>query len=160
MIKGIGVSGGVGIGKILLVEEHSLEYTPTQVTDTEAETKRMHDAVEVFCKNTEEQAAALKVTAGEKEAEIMLGHLSIVNDPFLLGEVDKLIAGGQCAESAFESMCDMFIQIFSAADDDVTKQRAADVRDVKTGVLSILLGVTQVKLSEAPAGTVLCAKEL
>lgn len=160
MIKGIGVSGGVGIGKILLVEEHSLEYTPAQVTDTEAETKRMNDAVEVFCKNTEEQAAALKVTAGEKEAEIMLGHLSIVNDPFLLGEVDKLIAGGQCAESAFESMCDMFIQIFSAADDDVTKQRAADVRDVKTGVLSILLGVTQVKLSEAPAGTVLCAKEL
>ena len=160
MIKGIGVSGGVGIGKVLLVEEHSLEYTPTQVTDVEAEIKRMHDAVDVFCENTKVQADALRVTAGEKEAEIMLGHLTIVNDPFLIGEVDKLITAGQCAESAFETMSDMFIQIFSSADDDVTKQRAADVRDVKTGVLSVLLGVSQVKLSEAPAGTVLCAKEL
>ena len=160
MIKGIGVSGGIGIGKVFLVEEHSLEYTPVQVTDTEAEKERLHDAVEVFCEDTKKQAEALRVTAGEKEAEIMLGHLSIVNDPFLLGEVDKLIAGGQCAESAFESMCDMFIQVFSSADDDMTKQRAADVRDVKTGVISILLGVSQVKLSEVPAGTVLCAKEL
>ncbi len=160
MIKGIGVSGGVGIGKILLIEEHSLTYTPVTVTDTEAETQRFREAVEKFCENTIQQAEALKVSAGEKEAEIMLGHISIVKDPFLLGEVDKLIAGGQCAEAAFESMCDMFISIFSAADDDVTKQRAADVRDVKSGVLSILLGISEVKISDAPKGTVLCAKEL
>ena len=90
----------------------------------------------------------------------MLGHIGIVKDPFLLGEVEKLIQGGQCAEAAFESMCDMFIQIFSAADDDVTKQRAADVRDVKSGVVSILLGIEEVKISDAPPGTVLFAKEL
>ena len=102
----------------------------------------------------------MKKTVGEKEAEIMLGHISLVQDPFLLGEVDKLIDGGQCAEAAFESMCDMFIQIFSSADDDVTKQRAADVRDVKAGVLGLLLGINEIKLSEAPAGTVICVKEL
>lgn len=160
MLKGIGVSGGIGIGSVLLIEEHSLTYTPKQVTDTEAEKKRFNDAVEVFCDNTEKQAEALKTSAGAKEAEIMMGHISIVKDPFLLGEVEKLITGGQCAEAAFESMCDMFIQIFSAADDDVTKQRAADVRDVKSGVLSVLLGISEVKLSDAPPGTVLCAKEL
>ncbi len=159
-MKGIGVSGGIGIGKILLVEEHSLEYTPKQVSDTAAEKARFADAVEQFCANTREQAEALKKTAGEKEAEIMLGHISLVQDPFLLGEVDKLIGGGQCAEASFETMCDMFIQIFSAADDDVTKQRAADVRDVKTGVLSILLGIKEVKLSDVPEGTIICVKEL
>lgn len=160
MLKGIGVSSGIGIGKVLLIEEHSLTYTPKQVTDTEAEKKRFNDAVELFCENTEKQAETLKVSAGAKEAEIMRGHISIVKDPFLLGEVEKLIDGGQCAEAAFETMCDMFIQIFSAADDDVTKQRAADVRDVKSGVLSILLGITEVRLSDAPPETVLCAKEL
>ena len=159
-MKGIGVSGGIGIGKVLRIEEHSLTYTPYTVTDTAAETTRFHEAVEKFCDNTAQQAEALKVSAGEKEAEIMLGHISIVKDPFLLGEVDKLIGGGQCAEASFESMCDMFISIFAAAEDDVTRQRAADVRDVKTGVLSILLGINEVKISEAPAGTVLCAAEL
>ena len=159
-MKGTGVSAGIGIGKILLIEEHSLEYTPKQVDDAQAEKKRFKDAIDVFCKNTEAQAETMKKTVGEKEAEIMLGHISLVQDPFLLGEVDKLIDGGQCAEAAFESMCDMFIQIFSSADDDVTKQRAADVRDVKAGVLGLLLGINEIKLSEAPAGTVICVKEL
>ncbi len=160
MIKGIGVSAGIGIGKVLLVEEHSLEYTPKAVENAAEEIKRFNSAVDKFCENTEKQAEALKVSAGAKEAEIMLGHIGIVKDPFLLGEVEKLIQGGQCAEAAFESMCDMFIQIFSAADDDVTKQRAADVRDVKSGVVSILLGIEEVKISDAPPGTVLFAKEL
>ena len=105
MLKGMGVSAGVGIGKVLLIEEHSLEYTPRELTDTAAESKRFHEAVEQFCENTEKQAEALKTSAGEKEAEIMMGHISIVKDPFLLGEVDKQIEGGQCAESAFEGMC-------------------------------------------------------
>ncbi len=160
MMKGIGVSAGIGIGRILRIEEHSLEYTPQQVTDKDAEIKRFHDAVDAFCMNTEAQAEALRKSAGENEAKIMLGHISIVQDPFLLGEVDKLIEGGQCAEASFESMCDMFIQIFSAAEDEVTKQRAADVRDVKAGVLSILLGINEVRLSDVPSGTIICVREL
>ena len=160
MIKGIGVSAGVGIGRILLVEEHSLEYTPHEVKDTEAEQARFNGAVETFCRNTEAQAEALKASAGAKEAEIMLGHISIVQDPYLIGEVEKKIAGGTCAEAAFEEMCDMFIQVFSASGDDMTMQRAADVRDVKAGVLGLLLGVSDVKLSDAPPSTILCAKEL
>ena len=159
-MKGIGVSAGIGIGKILLVEEHSVEYTPKQVEDAGAEKARFKDAVGQFCENTRVQAEALRKSAGDKEAEIMLGHISIVQDPFLLGEVDKLIDGGQCAESAFDTMCEMFISIFSAAEDDMTRQRAADVRDVRTGVLSVLLGINEVKLSDVPAGTVICVKEL
>lgn len=159
-MKGIGVSAGIGIGKILLVEEHSVEYTPKQVEDAGAEKARFKDAVEQFCENTRVQADALRKSAGDKEAEIMLGHISIVQDPFLLGEVDKLIDGGQCAESAFDTMCEMFISIFSAAEDDMTRQRAADVRDVRTGVLSVMLGITEIKLSDVPAGTVICVKEL
>ena len=160
MIKGTGVSVGIGIGNIMRVEEHYLEYTPKQVTDTDREIKRFHDATDVFCKNTEIQADILKSSVGADESEIMLGHITIAKDPFLIDEVDKLIKTGQCAEAAFESMCDMFIQIFSAAEDDITRQRAADVRDVKSGVLGILLGINEVVLSNVPSNTVICVKEL
>lgn len=160
MLNGIAVSSGIGIGKVFLIEEHSLEYTQKTVTDIEAETKRFHDAVTVFCENTEKQAEELKASVGEKEAEIMLGHISIIKDPYLLGEIEKLISGGQCAESAFESMCDMFISMFSSTDDEVTKQRATDVRDVKAGVLKILLGIDDTPISEVPRGTILVTKEL
>ena len=160
MLKGIGASEGYGIGKVMVIEEHSLEYTPRTVTDTEAEVKRYKDAVDTFVAQTMEQAEALKVSAGEKEAEIMMGHAAIIMDPFMGGEIEKLVSAGTCAEAAVEQMCDMFINIFSAADDDLTKQRAADVKDIKTAMLSILLGIKEVKISDAPAGTVLVAKEV
>ena len=142
MLHGTAASEGIGIGKVMLIEEHSLEYTPRTVTDTEAESQRFKAAVDAFCYNTEKQAENLRSSAGEKEAEILAGHIQIIKDPYLSGEIEKLIADGQCAESALEHMCDMFIAMFSAADDELTKQRAADVRDIKSGVLGILLLVT------------------
>lgn len=160
MLHGTAASEGIGIGKVMLIEEHSLEYTPRTVTDTEAESQRFKAAVDAFCYNTEKQAENLRSSAGEKEAEILAGHIQIIKDPYLSGEIEKLIADGQCAEFALEHMCDMFIAMFSAADDELTKQRAADVRDIKSGVLGILLGVNEIKVSDAPKGTVLVAREL
>lgn len=160
MLNGIPASDGIGIGNVLIIEEHSLEYTPKTVEDTDAETERFRNAVDEFCKNTMEQADNLRKSTGDKEAEILEGHIAIIKDPYLCGEIEKQISDGQCAESALEYMCDMFISMFSAADDELTKQRATDVRDIKTGVLSILLGVQEVNINSAPSGTVLVAKEL
>ena len=160
MLKGVAASDGIGIGNVLLIEETSLEYTPHAVEDTAAETRRFHEAVEVFVKNTEKQAENLTKTAGEKEAKIMLGHISMIKDPYMQGEIEKQIQGGSCAEAALENMCDMFIGVFSAAEDDFTRQRAADVRDVKAGMLAILLGVNVVDLTAAAPGTIIVAREL
>lgn len=160
MLKGTAASEGIGIGRVMIIEEHSLEYTPKAVTDIDAESLRYKNAVELFCGNTTVQAEMLRKSTGEKEAEILEGHIQIIKDPYLNGEIEKLIAEGQCAESALEHMCDMFIAMFSAADDELTQQRAADVRDIKKGVLSILLGIKEVKVSSAPKGTVIVAKEL
>ncbi len=160
MLYGIAASEGIGIGRVMLIEEHSLEYTPKTITDTEAESQRYKNAVETFCDNTKAQAENLRSSAGEKEAEILEGHIQIIKDPYLSGEIEKLISDGQCAEAALEHMCDMFIAMFSAADDELTQQRAADVKDIKSGILSILLGIKEVKISAAPKGTIIVAKEL
>lgn len=160
MLYGTAASDGIGIGRVMLVEEHSLEYTPKTVIDTEAELQRFKNAVALFCDNTEAQAENLRTTAGEKEAEILEGHIQMIRDPYLSGEIEKLINEGQCAESALEHMCDMFITMFSSTDDELTQQRAADVKDIKIGVLNILLGKNEVKISAAPKGTVIVAREL
>lgn len=160
MLKGTPASDGIGIGRVLLIEEHSLEYTERTVEDTDAELNRLREAIAQFCENTRLQTEVLRQSAGDKEAEILEGHIQMISDPYLCGEIEKLIIEGKCAESALEYMCDMFIAMFSATDDELTKQRAADVRDIKSGVLSILLGVKEVKISDAPKGTVLVAKEL
>lgn len=160
MLNGTAASDGIGIGRVMLIEETSLEYTPKAVTDPDEESKRFRNAVKIFCDNTKAQADALRESTGDKEAEILEGHIQMISDPYLSSEIEKLISDGQCAESALEHMCDMFITMFTATDDELTQQRAADVRDVKTGVLSILLGVKEMKISAAPKGTVIVAKEL
>jgi len=160
MLKGIGASEGYGIGKIMIVEEKTLEYTPHAVNDVEAEIQRFKDAVAAFIADTKEQAAALRVSAGAKEAEIMEGHIQIINDPAMGMEIENLIKAGTCAEASVEQMLDMFINIFSMTDDDLTRQRASDLKDIKRALLSHLLGISEVKISDAPAGTVLVAKEV
>ena len=160
MLKGIGASDGIGIGRVMMIAEQSLEYTPREISDVEAELQRYRSAVDQFCDNTLAQADAIRQSTGDKEAEILEGHIAIIRDPFMGGEIENLIKANQCAEAAVDQICKMFIDMFSATGDDLTMQRAADVRDIRDGVIGILLGVQEVKISDAPAGTVLVMKEL
>ncbi len=160
MLKGIAASEGIGIGNVMIIEEFSLKYTPKTVTDSQAELKRYKDAVEKFCEHTSKQADSLRKDVGKKQAEILEGHIQMIKDPYMGAEIEKLIQSGQCAEASLEQICNMFIDMFSAVDDDVTKQRAADVKDIKNAILGILLGVNEVKISDAPKNTVIVAKEV
>lgn len=160
MMKGLGASEGYGIGRVMLIVEHKLEYVAKEIADVDAELGRFHGAVEQFTANTLEQADAVRKSTGDKEAEILEGHIAIISDPFMKGEIENLIKAHQCAEAAVEQICQMFIDMFTATGDDLTMQRAADVKDIRDSLLSILLGVQEVKISDAPAGTVLVVKEL
>jgi phosphotransferase system enzyme I (PtsI) len=160
MFKGIGGSAGIGIGKVMLIVEQSLDFTPKTVSDTDAELTRYRNAVSTFCQNTQLQAEKLKESAGEKEAEIIMGHILMIQDPYMNGEIENSIKSGNCAEQALTDVCNMFITVFSSADDELTQQRATDVKDIKSAILGILLGVEEVKISDAPKGTVLVAKDL
>ncbi|MCR5652981.1 MAG: phosphoenolpyruvate--protein phosphotransferase [Ruminococcus sp.] len=160
MLKGIAASEGIGIGKVMIIAEKKLEYVPKEVTDVEEELKRYHGAVDSFCDLTVEQADAIRKSTGEKEAEILMGHISIIRDPFMNGEIENLIKAEQCAEKAVEQVCQMFIDMFMATGDEVTMQRATDVKDIRDGIISILIGIQEVKISDAPANTVLVVKEL
>jgi phosphotransferase system enzyme I (PtsI) len=160
MIKGLGVSDGYGIGRVMLILDQKLDYTPREIADVDAEIARFHDAIDQFTKNTLEQADAVRQSTGDKEAEILEGHIAIISDPFMKGEIENLIKAHQCAEAAVEQICQMFIDMFTATGDDLTMQRAADVKDIRDSLLAILLGVQEIKISDAPEGTVLVVREL
>ena len=105
MLKGNGASDGIGIGRVMIIVEQSLEYTPKQITDVDAELERFRSAVDKFCDNTMEQADNIRKSTGEKEAEILLGHIAIIRDPFMGGEIENLIKAQQCALRATTSQC-------------------------------------------------------
>ncbi len=160
MLRGISASKGYGIGKAMVIREVSLEYESVRVTDTRREIERFNAAVKDFCSKTRRLAQRMKAVVGEKEGDILLGHITMAQDPYMISEIEGKIKGGECAEAALESVCDMFIKVFSSADDELTKQRATDVRDIKRGILSILLGREERDITMAPENTILIVKEL
>lgn len=160
MFKGIAASRGIGIGSVCVIKEHDLNYEAKKVEDTAAEKDRFNNAIEKFKKETSEMAEDIKKRIGPKEAEILEGHLVMISDPSMSGEMAKMIDSGQCAESAVEAVCDMFINMFSKMDDDMMRQRASDISDVKVSILKILLGIEDVNISQVAPGTVLVAKDL
>ncbi len=160
MINGIPASRGIGIGSICVIAEHELKYEAVKIEDVESEKKRFDDAVSKFKEETTAMAEDIRTRIGPKEAEILEGHLVMICDPTMSGEMGKMIAAGQCAESAVEAVCDMFIGMFSKMDDDMMKQRASDISDIKVSLLKILLGIEDVDISKVAPGTVLVAKDL
>lgn len=160
MLKGVNASEGIGIGKVMLIEEVSLDYEKKQITDTQAEIDRYRKVFDAYCEKTEKQAENIKNTIGEKEADIILGHLLMLKDPAMSSSIEGNISNGCCAEDAVAQVCDMFIGVFSMADDELTKQRASDVEDIKNGLITMLLGKEEVDIASAPSGTVLVAKDL
>lgn len=160
MLKGVGASSGIGIGTIVCIREESLDYSKV-VFQREAEEKaRLKEAVDTFCKVTQEMAEDIRQRVGEKESEILSGQIMMLSDPFMTGQMEEMIASGSCAEAALDSVCQMYIEMFSNVDDELMRQRATDIRDIRTRMLRLLLGISSVDIASVPAGTVLVAKDL
>lgn len=160
MNKGIAGSAGYGVGKVVIISDAKPEYENRTITDTDAEIKRYDNAVAAFTEKTHAMAEAMKESVGEHNAEILEGHILLLTDPGMDEITKGAIMSGTCAEAAFESTCDMFAGMFQMADDELTRQRATDIGDIKVRMLKILTGTPDMNISEVPAGTILVAEDL
>lgn len=160
MLKGVGASSGIGIGTIVCIREESLDYSKVVFQGEAEEKARLKKAVDTFCKVTQEMAEDIRQRVGEKESEILSGQIMMLSDPFMTGQMEEMIASGSCAEAALDSVCQMYIEMFSNVDDELMRQRATDIRDIRTRMLRLLLGISSVDIASVPAGTVLAAKDL
>lgn len=161
MLKGTNASSGIGIGNAVIVEEKELVIKRETVRDAAAEVERFKGALDLTLKKTEELAADLATRVGEKEAEIMQGHMMLLMDPMLTGEIETAITGESiCAEYAIEQVCTTYADMFASMDDELMQQRATDMRDIKERMQRELLGLESVDIAALPAGTILVAKDL
>ena len=161
MARGTGASACIGIGKAAILREEKLVIENTGIEDAEAEKERFKSAVEQSIADVSALADDMASRIGEKEAEILNGHLMLLQDPMLTGEIENQIDNDKvCSEFAVETVCNMYADMFASMDDELMQQRAADMRDIKTRMQKILLGVQSVDVSLLPAGTILMAEDL
>lgn len=160
MYQGVNASEGIGIGTVMIAVDPDLTFEPHEVADAAAEKERYQSALAVFCEKTQAQADHMKTAVGEAEAEIMLGHIVLAQDPGMIDAINGAIDGGTCAEQALVDASTMFENMFLSMDDEMFRLRAADIADIRTGILAELLGVEVVDLSVLPENTVVVVHDL
>lgn len=161
MFKGTSASAGIGIGKVAIVEDVQLVIKKETVSNPQAELERFKAALMQSIKETGALAADLATRVGEKEAEILNGHLMLLSDPMLTGEIESTITNEAVnSEYAIEQTCNTYADMFASMGDELMQQRATDMRDIKTRMQKVLMGVESVDIASLPAGTIIVAKDL
>ncbi len=160
ILKGINASAGIGLGRAVCVREENLDYSAVAYAGKDVEKKRLQSAIDEFNLRTTAMANHIREQTGPKEAEILTGQITMLSDPFMLSQMNEAIDNGSCAEAAADAICSMYAEMFAGVDDELMRQRATDVRDIRARLLSILLGTTGIDLAELPAGTILVARDL
>ena len=64
MYKGIAGSEGIGIGNVVIIEEHEIVIENKKITDTDAEIARLQGAIEKFVNDTNAMADRMEKTVG------------------------------------------------------------------------------------------------
>ncbi|MFQ9441453.1 MAG: phosphoenolpyruvate--protein phosphotransferase [Eubacterium ventriosum] len=161
MYKGIAGSEGIGIGTVVLIEEHEINIETKRVEETGAEIERLQNAIEKFVADTNVMAEKMDITVGKKDADILRGHIQMLQDPMIEEQISALVISEKItAEMAVEQVLEQTAEMFSQIPDELLQQRATDFRDIKTRMLKILLGIEDVDISQVPAGTVIVARDL
>ncbi len=161
MYKGIAGSEGIGIGNVVVIEEHEINIKRETVDEPDAEIARLQSAIEKFVTLTNEMADKMDVTVGKKDADILRGHIQMLQDPMIEEQISSLIVAEKItAEMAVEQVLEQTAEMFSQIPDELLQQRATDFRDIKTRMIKLLLGIEDVDISQVPAGTVLAARDL
>ena len=161
MLKGIGASPGVVLGKALLLEEEELVIEKKVVNDTEAEVTKLREAVAISKEELIKVKEKALVELGEHEAQIFESHLLVLEDPELLeSAVCKINDEKVNAEFALNEIKEMFVTMFESMDNEYMRERAADIKDVTNRIIRHLLGVKVVDLANLSEEVVLVAHDL
>ncbi len=137
--KGKIASQGIALGQVHIMESPTIEVKEQTCEDTEKSLKKLHEAVKKSTQDLEKIRENATHSMGEEEAEIFDAHIQMVNDPEMLSQTKAMIEGENlCADAAFDKVANQFIEIFSNMDDAYFKERAADIKDIKTRVLLYL----------------------
>lgn len=157
MIKGKGISKGIGFGKVFIFEKRKRKIKKVIVENSENELEKFKTSLNKVEKEIEE---TIQQSSGT-EKEIMNAYLMILKDPTLVIETENLIKNLKYnAEYAIEEGFNKIIEMFKKINDEYMAERAKDIIDIKEKLLDKILKDENIKLNKLPQNIIIVAKEL
>lgn len=161
MLKGVAASPGIGIGTAFPVTQPDIAPEQRSPWGVGAELRRFERAVDVFCTEISNLAAASILHFGESEAGILIAQIVMIQDTDLHSQIRSCLMEESCnVEQAVCQVFGSYIHHFSSLEEELMQARAADFRDMKRRLLGILLGRPVLEPPVPPPGSILVAEEL
>ena len=163
MLRGIGTSKGIGIGKALIIHKCKNAVSRVKIKDTEAEVDKFNEAVEKFIQETNELVDKLsqKLNGDDKNALVLKNQEYLIRDPeFTSGVISAITNDKLNAEAVVEDTCEMLKNIFLSFNNDTMTQRVADIEDMKQRLIAIMQGQKHIDLTKLSDNTVIIADEI
>lgn len=163
LVKGLPVSGGIVIGKVLVIDDEIRRVVPRSIKpeDVGHERERFDKAVKksiAEIKRVHEQAER---EMGKEAAKIFSFHVGMLADPTFSGSVQGMIEADKVtAEYAATHVLDKIASQFRSAKDPVFATKVNDIDDLTDRLLAQLLGGRKSVLEQADSGTVIIARDL
>lgn len=143
VFRGIPVSAGVCIGKILVLGQQRATIIRQEIpeTDIPRQLERLEQGLLATRQQLHDIQQQVTQAMGAKDASIFEAHMLVLDDPTLLEGVTRMIAEElTTAEWAFHTVAERFAQTLEALPDDYLRERVADLRDVASRVVNNLIG--------------------
>ena len=161
MLKGRGISKGIGIGRALVLKKQNLEIEKSNIQSVEEELKKLHLALEAVIKETEETITVLEKESNKEQVEIMKAYLMILQDETLL-EKAKIIIKEEKLNSVYatKKALDELITNFRNIDNEYLAERSKDIEDIKLRIIRKLLNKQEEKVENLESETIIITEEL
>lgn len=164
MLKGIVVSEGIAQGIAFCIDadrnKENCEDSYGKAESKDEESARFQEAMTAFLEETERAACDLEKRGMSEEAGILRSHMEMIKDPSVTAKIKEEIDNGCCAEEAVDKTMKFFADLFEATGDELTMQRAADIRDINSSLCSKLTNNDLMDPAQLPKGAILVIREL
>ncbi len=163
MISGILASPGIAFAKALLLKEEPIVINNELVSEgqIEQEIARFFDARTKSSQQLEAIKEMAGRTFGEEKEAIFEGHIMLLEDEELEGDIVSLIRDEKfTAERAIHQAIEQYASMMAELDDPYLRERATDFRDIGTRLVKNALGMNIVNLSTIDEEVILVAHDL
>jgi phosphoenolpyruvate-protein phosphotransferase (PTS system enzyme I) len=163
VLHGMGVSGGVAIGRAVVLETRERDVIRMALAEdqVEEEVGRLEQAVELARQELESTRAAVGDDLGGDLAGIFDAHLLLLSDPKFVGRVEERIRNQKVnAEWAVHKTAEELDQRFAQMDNAYLRDRGGDLTDVARHLLRSLQGTSHHEVCELAHDAIVVADDL
>jgi phosphotransferase system enzyme I (PtsI) len=164
-LHGIGISKGIAIGKVYILNYDQLEISQNTLSkhELDKEIARFQHALSVARQQLQHLRTQVPKNTPIDIDAFLEAHLLMLDDSMLTRVPLELIQLHQCnAEWALKIQCDSIVQVFEQMEDTYLSARKNDIEQVVIRVQRILRGYSDTTIDSAKsfANTIVLAKDL